>query len=52
MIPDMFTVCHFPDWTMGYEPISATMARDVPGYEMTFADTEDDAAGPPHLFGS
>ncbi|RJT74899.1 BLUF domain-containing protein [Arthrobacter cheniae] len=32
----------FPDWTMGYEPISATMSDDVPGYEQTFADAEDD----------
>lgn len=34
---------HFPDWTMGYEPISATMTKDVPGYDKPFADTEDDA---------
>jgi hypothetical protein len=32
----------FPDWTMGYEPISATMSDEVPGYEKTFTDAEHD----------
>jgi hypothetical protein len=34
---------HFPDWTMGYEPISPEMSYDVPGYEKTFTDEDDDA---------
>jgi hypothetical protein len=33
----------FPDWTMGYEPISSTMSAQVPGYEKAFTDAEDDA---------
>jgi hypothetical protein len=34
---------HFPDWTMGYEPISPVMSEEVPGYERTFTDEDDDA---------
>jgi hypothetical protein len=32
----------FPDWTMGYEPVSEAMADDVPGYRTTFADLDRD----------
>ncbi|WP_338403136.1 BLUF domain-containing protein [Arthrobacter bussei] len=30
----------FPDWTMGYEPVSETLEEDVPGYRSTFSDLE------------
>ncbi|WDF32572.1 BLUF domain-containing protein [Arthrobacter agilis] len=30
----------FPDWTMGYEPMSESLADDVPGYRSTFSDLE------------
>jgi len=30
----------FPDWTMGFEPISPMMAQEVPGYEKTFAEND------------
>ena len=30
----------FPEWTMGYEPLSDDQADDVPGFRTTFADLE------------
>jgi hypothetical protein len=32
----------FPDWTMGYEPVTESMADDVPGFRTTFSDLERD----------
>jgi hypothetical protein len=28
----------FPTWTMGYEPVTDTMADEIPGYRSTFDD--------------
>ncbi|MHA7281485.1 BLUF domain-containing protein [Arthrobacter sp. TMS2-4] len=30
----------FPDWTMGYESVSDSMADEVPGYRTTFSDLD------------
>jgi hypothetical protein len=30
----------FPDWTMGHEPFSASLAKDIPGYRSTFEDED------------
>lgn len=30
----------FPDWTMGYEPITDSMAEAMPGYRTTFSDRD------------
>lgn len=32
----------FPDWTMGYEPITDSMAEAMPGYRTTFSDSDRD----------
>lgn len=32
----------FPDWTMGYEPITDSMAESMPGYRATVTDAGDD----------
>lgn len=33
---------YFPDWTMGYEPVSDKMADEIPGYRTSLSDVEDD----------
>lgn len=33
---------HFPDWTMGYEPVSETMEDEIPGYRTAFSDIRED----------
>ncbi|MHA7145378.1 BLUF domain-containing protein [Arthrobacter sp. TmT3-37] len=42
LIDDTINERQFPDWTMGYEPLSATMSDEVPGYERTFTDADND----------
>lgn len=32
----------FPHWTMGYEPVSATMSNEIPGFRKMFAGARDD----------
>lgn len=34
----------FPDWTMGYEPITDELADQIPGYRSTFDDLTGRAA--------
>lgn len=34
----------FPEWTMGYEPVTDTLADEIPGYRSTFDDLSGHAA--------